>query len=458
MDLKQQGEHALEHHRQLVLTTAKRKGEKATRKNTRAELESWFVPGRGSPSHGEQRIGQTVVGYAYPPSVVPLAQLGTVNLAQLRLETHHRGKVLIVRSFGHAYRVQSVQAAIEDETGAVDRLILYNSDSDRTPQQIIPRGGVFAIKEPFYKLSGDGGPCVRVDHPSDLVSLSSDYPDLPGKFRLLSDSNERTATSLKVRGNAAFKSKDYLAAAKLYSDGIVACTDFEALIKCDLFRNRAMANIHLKHYESAVADAESAIIPEELSSSDESVKNNAKALYRAGSAAYQLGDFTKARHSFEGARRLKSDDVDTERECRRSISRVIEQQSGKYDLDAMSDSVNTGHVMLDHASFTSRVEVRATLDRGQGLFAKTAIKAGDLVLVEKAFSAAFAATEHASLSIVLNMNTNSVSTGSHATLLPQIVQETLRNPIRGRRLLDIHDGRYSPKSEFLVDGNPVVDV
>lgn len=267
-----------------------------------------------------------------------------------------------------------------------------------------------------------------------------------------------TATSLKSKGNAAFKSKDYLSAIKLYSEGIRTCTESETPIKSDLLRNRSMANIHLKRFESAIEDAESALIAKELCVDDDFVKNDAKALYRAGSAAYQLRDYTKARLSFENARKLKPDDIETEKEYRRSISRVIEQQSGKYDLDAMGAAVNKEHVKLDHASFTSRVQIRHTSNRGQGLFAKTAIKAGEIVLVEKAFVAAFASNQNESLSFVVNMNTNTCSTGSHAELLPQIVQEMLRNPARGKQLLNLYDGGYTPASEPIVDGKPVVDV
>ena len=433
---------ALEQQRTVALTASKRKGQKPATRLTRAQLEQWYAPGRGPPpvQSGQVMMSQTVVGFAYSPCTTPLADLQLTSLSQLRLETHHRGKLLIVRVIGHALRIQAVQNGIEDHEGNVDRLTFYNADLDLSPQQILPRRGIFAIKEPYYKLAGDGGPCVRIDHPSDLVPLDSRDAMVPQKFRPLLSSRNDTAADLKTSGNAAFKVKNYLSAAARYTEAIAACTTADESVKFDLLRNRAMANIHLRRYEQARADAEASLMP-----SDDTKKSNSKAHYRSGCASYQLRDYARARKSFENARKLNPGDVDTEREYTRTIGRVLEQQTGKYDLPAMSNSVSDKHRRLDHASYTANVEVRDTLDRGKGLFAKRSIKAGDIVFVEKAYYAAFDGDEGTTMSLVMNLNTNSVATGPHATLLVRVVQDTLRNSEQGSELLDLYDGGYSQK-------------
>ncbi|USW54878.1 hypothetical protein Slin15195_G081970 [Septoria linicola] len=127
--------------------------------------------------------------------------------------------------FGHALRVQSIQNGIEDRNGGADRLTLYNADPDVSPQEILPRGGVFAIKEPYYKLATDGGPCVRIDHPSDLIRLEVTDGLMPKKWRPLASSTGRSATDFKRTGNEAFKARDYGVAANHYTDGIDACAE-----------------------------------------------------------------------------------------------------------------------------------------------------------------------------------------------------------------------------------------
>ncbi len=62
------------------------------------------------------------VSEAYPPCTLPLSSLVPIHLRDLALETHHRGRVLIVKTFSEPNRLVSIQNAIEDELGDVDRL------------------------------------------------------------------------------------------------------------------------------------------------------------------------------------------------------------------------------------------------------------------------------------------------------------------------------------------------
>lgn len=92
----------------------------------------------------------------------PVQDLKPIKLSELRLETHHTGCVLFVRTFTDSIRLVSIQAGIEDEVGEVDHLALYNGDPALKPAQIMPKDTIFAIKEPFYKASASGGYIVRV--------------------------------------------------------------------------------------------------------------------------------------------------------------------------------------------------------------------------------------------------------------------------------------------------------
>ena len=251
---------------------------------------------------------------AYPPSTSTLTELVPIDISMLRLETHHHGKVLIIRSFVDPIHVQAFQTAVEDESGAVDRLALYNEDPAMTPVKVLPKGAIFAIKEPYYKGSADGGYTIRVDHPSDLIVLQPGHHLIPLAWALQAVDLAKSALKWKEDGNTAYLEKDYFGAVDNYTRGIEACGDHDVTLRCDLLRNRAAANLGLARYESAFNDAESAIVPE---SSPNSVQNNIKTHGRLGRAAYALGDWNSADAHYAQALLLKPDDLDflTARKC-----------------------------------------------------------------------------------------------------------------------------------------------
>lgn len=108
-----------------------------------------------------------------------------------------------------------IATVIEDSNGDVDRLQLYNQSNDFDVASILSSGQVVAIKEPYYKVSADGGYSIRVDHPSDIVLLSPTDSLIssslgPNVFEL-----DKTALEWKDDGNAAYKRKDYFRAIEL---------------------------------------------------------------------------------------------------------------------------------------------------------------------------------------------------------------------------------------------------
>lgn len=89
-----------------------------------------------------------------------------------------------------------------------------------------------------------------------------------------------------------------------------------------------------------------------------------------------------------------------------------EQKTGDYDLNAISKAASAKHHRLDHASFLSNVEVRKTQHKGCGLLAVKDMKAGDLIMCEKAFLIAFHSESETTLYTLLNLNTNSGTMGT----------------------------------------------
>jgi len=78
----------------------------------------------------------------------------------------------------HANVIVGVYSIMEDESGDVVKVALYNALADGVPNHpqaryaaansVLPRGQAVAIVEPYYKMFADGTRGVRVDNPNDL--------------------------------------------------------------------------------------------------------------------------------------------------------------------------------------------------------------------------------------------------------------------------------------------------
>jgi len=213
------------------------------------------------PSH--HMFATTFIGEAYPPCTKPISSLAPITLRELKLETHHRGRVLIVRTFGIPTRLSAIQSAIEDENKDVDRLAIQNMPLTAVTEKFLPSGAIVAIKEPYYKITADGGVMIRVDHPSDFLHLESGDALVPVRLRSILGQNkqDKTSTQLKENGNTASRHGDWQTAVDYYTKALGLCQDAEEDLRRILYRNRANARLHLGHYEWALDDALNSVIP-----------------------------------------------------------------------------------------------------------------------------------------------------------------------------------------------------
>ena len=214
-----------------------------------------------NPSH--QTFATTFIGEAYPPCTNPISSLAPITLRELKLETHHRGRVLIVRTFGIPTRLSAIQSAIEDENKDVDHLAIQNLPLTAVTEKVLPSGAIVAIKEPYYKITAEGGVMIRVDHPSDFLRLESGDSLVPARLRSIPGQNrqDKTSTQLKENGNTASRHGDWQTAVDYYTKALGLCQDAEEDLRRILYRNRANARLHLGHYEWALDDALNSVIP-----------------------------------------------------------------------------------------------------------------------------------------------------------------------------------------------------
>jgi tetratricopeptide (TPR) repeat protein len=398
------------------------------------------------------------ISFSYPPSKSSLSELEQISLADLLLETHHREKMLIIRTFGHAIRISGVQIAVEDSHGHVDRLALYNNNATLPPQVLLPTGAIFAIKEPYYKKTADGGYNVRVDHPSDLIPLEPEDAVVPASLRPRLLELDKSALDFKMEANRMYEVKRFEQAVETYTRALKSCSDADFLLKCDILRNRAIVRLRLGHYEPALEDAMSSLITPNMSSDDDLKVLDVKARFRAGCASYHMGDFASAELQFETIMRFSPSDGDAMRELARTRLRMYEQETGIYDFDTVCQPTKLQDCRLDRACHISKTEVRSSGSRGRGLFAITDFAPGDLILCEKAACIAYESDHSDETYTIINVNTERGAVGPRARLFFDLVTKMRHNPTMANRFFDLYDGGYSPKGAVVIaDGEVVID-
>lgn len=149
-------------------------------------------------------------------------------------------------------------------------------------------------------------------------------------------------------------------------------------------------------------------------------------------------------------------------ELTRAIDRLVEQEKGTYHFKKLhmeANKLRPPH--LDHATYIGPVTLRETGSRGRGLFTTKEVKAGDLLLCEKAFAHAFVDTANkeysAGMSLLLNTETDRMTVGAQADLLGMIVRKLYGNPPLDSAITELHHGTYKPVHVAEVDGKPIVD-
>ena len=143
----------------------------------------------------------------------------------------------------------------------------------------------------------------------------------------------------------------------------------------------------------------------------------------------------------------------------------MEQNTGVYnfkELQANAKKLRPPH--LDHATYIGPVEIRQTESKGRGLFVTKAVKAGELLLCEKAFSHAHA-DEVASdgnanpqkINLLIDPETGCGLMGARAELIKLTVQKLYRNPSLAQAFTTLCHGTYEELSTATVEGEPIVD-
>ena len=383
-----------------------------------------------------------------------LKSLKKILIDDLRLETWHKGSYIVLRTITLPYLIVGLSTIVEDETGQVVMLSLYNfvKDLSDNPDLYLPKDSVLLIKEPYFKLGVNGAIMIRCDSPTDVVSIN--YKDenynafniesindwgyaLRATDRLYAHPTPTCTAEWKSRGNELYTKGNYKDAIRAYSIGIDSVKVSEGEendLKLIMILNRSGAYLTIKRFDDAVKDATFVL---------EYKPDNVKALQRASRYLYNLRLFDKALIHYE---KLANIDGSNENELSKCKQRIKEKNTGDYNwkdlvaADSKYPSIGIRHDVADYLN-TDSIEIRYISEqKGRGVFAKCDIAPGTLLVVSKAFSAFFQNEKSGEILMGVYLKRKIMSTDNQMRNMIYVIQEMLKNPSLSESIYQLWSG------------------
>ena len=400
---------------------------------------------------GQKNRGDSIVAFAignpYPPCIVSIDSLKPMAFSELRMETHHRGCVLTVKRTADVVKLTAYSWTVVQEDGSeeMERLEIW-LHRDRHGKDILESGEMFKVKEPYFTMSDEGEPTLRIDHPSDLIICEAEDATVVAV---------KSAREYKDEGNAALKQQDLLQSHRKYTQGLNLLSADGAAggeLAHNLFRNRAHVNLLLCRFDEAKQDALASL----TGLDDEAHRElDGKAYMRAGSAAYNLGDFQDAKWFFAEQEKLMPGSKDAIGRRRKTEIRLKEQANGAYDLRKIKAGLSIGRPQVDAASFSGNVTVKESHGQGRGLFATRNLKPGDIILAEKAYCAVWGHEDEALTAITYDYRDDKIRVAP-VGLPKAIVHKLQGNPSQIEKVTDLFGDYGGIGNQIIIRDSEVV--
>lgn len=202
----------IDHQKKILQEAKKRQGQRPRDRKSREYTYRKFMSVlRPEGSSDQGLIHSSFIPPAYPPCTSPLTELSIIAIKDLQLEIHHRGTYLLLRSITPPSRMTAIMAIMEDENEDVVMLQLYQQEdqSKRAASNVVNVGTILLVKEPYFKVMGDGEYGLRVDHLSDVIHIKKDVARIPRSWQTQIIPSIHSAESLKTKGNLFMEKKRY---------------------------------------------------------------------------------------------------------------------------------------------------------------------------------------------------------------------------------------------------------
>ncbi|KAF5581687.1 unc-45 like b [Fusarium pseudoanthophilum] len=405
----------------------------------------------------------TTVEGPYPPCAIPEKDLKPISISEMRLETHHWGSKVLLHQLSPVDRGEAIMFIVEDQAGTAVLLKLYHQPLEKeiSCNWTMLDYRVCIVKNPFFQRVHDTitpNFCqipqpyytLRVDHPGDIIPLRHGDGRIPEAWKVNPDRDDKTSHGYRDLGNKAVSKKDWAAAHHSYSQALDVAEAPQDKQLAHL--NRSLTNLKLGRPAEALLDVTQAYDPEAPTE---------KALFRHATALYRLNRFEDCEAMLIDLLDKFPDSKAAETTLLSVKTRLTEQRTGKYNFNKMYKTAKAakGAALIDCATYSKPVEIRESPGRGRGLFTTKAVKAGDLLLVEKAFEYSFIDETRVTdqCTVMVNFNTKRMTAGASAHLWPKVVQKLYHDPEALSAFTELHHGKYKPVTATEADGRPVVD-
>ncbi|KAL8286417.1 hypothetical protein RQP46_004434 [Phenoliferia psychrophenolica] len=320
---------------------------------------------------------------------------------------------------------------------------LHGVNSIADLESLFPAGTGFLLKEPTFQgndlMVSDLYCYLRVESPTDLVFLRDAY-----SRRAPSDSYRQT-------GNTYFSEVKHRLAIEFYSIGLRSLPT-DSSKRGVLLLNRAASHLALGCFTTAFHDAVAALtfLPEDAQDFRE------KACMRCSRALEGMRHFLAA----NGAYQIVLDDWPENQDAQAGLARTaafLEQaETGRYDWEEI---VRQGPLVdATLADFRGPVDVVELKDGrgGRSLVATVDIKAGELLVVEKAFAVGFPAQPPPYL-FVVDLDKRTLRKSADLALVKTITAKLMDSPELAETIYSLYAGPEYPTSEppFVPFGEPL---
>ncbi|BGP36465.1 hypothetical protein JCM10450v2_000365 [Rhodotorula kratochvilovae] len=384
------------------------------------------------------QLSWTYLGLPKSSSKRQLDELQPIRFREMKATKTHKGRYLLCR-------IISVPSA---EHVSIYNLDLHGMQSGPDLDAFFPRGTVLVVREPTFKPNQNATTfLVRADSPTDVEFLPSNHPLVKSAKWATSPPVKPPPPDFdfKALGNMYFGARKDLLAAKVYGDGIAATTKPEQRLVLAL--NRALAHLRLGNYASAYRDTSTVLsyLGDDIVGPPNAAQ---KAMLRRAKALEGARLLARAAEEY---RRISIFDFDNEEavEAKKRVDRMLEvSRTGVYDWRELEEwgektEWTEGPAVGDYIGPVKIVEIKER-SGGRGVVATRDIKAGELLLVEKAFAVGKGDLHRTIMGY--NFKNNGVATSSRLALVSRIIAKIRDDPATATLLNSLYGGDDFPPS------------
>lgn len=410
---------------------------------------------------------------ALAPNTSPPGRLRRVQLKELALTSFGqpaRGCALHLTNLCPPVQLSAVHLAVEDEEGTCVCLSLYNCTGPNhlACEQLLrlyPVGAQLIIKDPYLKIATNGRPCVRLDHPVNLVVVDSGGAAAGGPAAAASPWSVESADQdsgaeaerLKAEGNRCFERGQWEAALQLYERALGL--DPPLPLSVVLRVNRAQALLNLGCYCEARSEARAAVKLDpthvkgryRLALAEAALGRHGVALSLLQSLVEELeGEQKDSSKKQKGKAKDHNPLCSSLRHAMAVVRQRLEQRCGRqlsgeslWELrhhgDGKMTAAGEAEPVPGMTAYVGPVEVRQTGQRrGRGLFVTRDVAAGEVLLVEPPLAAAFA--PRGGVSWLTDWEKGVVVKDCSEGLLRELLRLASTCPLANARVLSLYDG------------------